>query len=48
MLNDKLAEDHLFEKLLFTWLSLLMSLMVTYFVLLLFSIRCLGRDLGLN
>ena len=36
MLNVRLACDHLYGKLLFTWLSLVMSLMV-YFVLFLFQ-----------
>ena len=30
MLNVSLAGDHLYGKLLFTWLSLVMSLMVSY------------------
>ena len=29
-LNVRLACDHLFEKLLFTWLSLVMSMMVSF------------------
>ena len=33
MFNVRLAGDHLYGKPLFTWLSLLMSLMVSYFVL---------------
>ena len=33
MFNVRLADDHLYGKWLFTWLSLLMSLMVSYFVL---------------
>ena len=36
MLNVRLAGDHLNGKLLFTWLSLVMSLMVSYFTLSLF------------
>ena len=36
MSNDRLAGGHLCEKRLFTWLSLGMSLMVSYFVLSLF------------
>ena len=32
MFNVRLAGDHLYGKLLFTWLSLVMSLMVSYFV----------------
>ena len=30
MLNVRLAVDHLYGKLVFTWLSLLMSLMVSF------------------
>ena len=30
MLNVRLAGDHLYRKLLFTWLSLVMSLMVSF------------------
>ena len=30
MLNVRQAGDHLYEKLLFTWLSLVMSLMVSF------------------
>ena len=33
MFNVRLAGDHLYGKWLFTWLSLVMSLMVSYFVL---------------
>ena len=33
MVHVMLAGDHLYGKLLFTWLSLLMALMMTYFVL---------------
>ena len=33
MLNVGLAADHLFGKWLFTWLSLVMSLTVSYFML---------------
>ena len=33
MFNVRLAGDHLYGKLLFTWLSLVMSLMVSYFEL---------------
>ena len=33
MFNIKLADDHLYGKWLFTWLSLVMYLMVFYFVL---------------
>ena len=45
MFNVRLAGDHMYEKWLFTWLWLVMSLMVSYFVL--FPMRCLGRYLGL-
>ena len=31
MLNVRLADDHLYGKLLFTWLSLVMSTMVSFF-----------------
>ena len=34
MLNVRLAGDHLYGKLLFTWLSLVMSLMVSFCVIL--------------
>ena len=43
MFNIRLDGDHLYGKLLFTWLSLVMSLMVSYFELSFFV-----RDLGLN
>ena len=33
MLHVRLAGDHLYGKLLFTWLSLVMSLMMSHFVL---------------
>ena len=33
MFNARLAGDHLYGAWLFTWLSLVMSLMVSYFVL---------------
>ena len=33
MLDVKLADDHLYGKWLFIWLSLVMSLIVSYFVL---------------
>ena len=32
MLNVRLADDHMYGKLLFTWLSLEMSLMVPFFL----------------
>ena len=47
MLNVRLAGDHLYGKLLFTWLSLVMSMMVS-FCAVLFPTRCLGWDLELN
>ena len=31
MLNVRLADGHLYGKLLFTWLSLVMSVMVSFF-----------------
>ena len=36
MFNDRLAGDHLYGKLLFTWLSLVMSLMASFCALLFF------------
>ena len=33
MFNVRLADDYLYGKWLFTWLSLVMSLMLSYFVL---------------
>ena len=33
MFNVRLADNHLYGEWLFTWLSLVMSLMVSYFVL---------------
>ena len=47
MLNVRLAGGHLFGKLLFTWLSLVVS-MVMSFCAVLFPTRCLGWDLELN
>ena len=47
MFNVRLAGDHLYGKLLFTWLSLVMSMMMT-FCAVLFPTRCLGWDLELN
>ena len=47
MLNVRLAGDHLYGKLLFTWLSLVMSMIVS-FCAVLFPTRCLGWDLELN
>ena len=46
MFNVRLAGDHLYGKFLFTWLLLVMSLMVS--VSAVFPTRCLGCDLGLN
>ena len=34
MLNVRLAGDHLYGKLLFTWLSLVMSVMVSFCIVL--------------
>ena len=47
MLNVRLAGDHLYGKLLFTWLSLVKSMIVS-FCAVLFPMRCLGWDLRLN
>ena len=47
MLNVRLAGDHVYGKLLFTWLSLVMSMMVS-FCAVLFPTRCLGWDFKLN
>ena len=47
MLNVRLASDHLYGKELFTWLSLMMSLLMSLCAVL-FPTRCLGWDLGLN
>ena len=47
LLNVRLAGDHLYGKLLFTWLSLVMSMMVS-FCAVFFPARCLGWDLELN
>ena len=47
MLNVKLAGGHLYGNQLFTWLSLVVSLMVSFCVVL-FPAGCLGWDLGLN
>ena len=41
LLNVSLVGDHLCGKLLFTWLSLVMHMMVS-FCAVLFSTRCLG------
>ena len=45
MFDVRLAGGHLYGKRLFTWLSLVMSLMAS-FCAVLFPTRCLGRDLG--
>ena len=42
MLSVRLAGDHLFGKWLFTWLLLVMSLMVSAFVLTFVPWKCLG------
>ena len=47
MLNVRLAGEHLYGKCLFTWLSLVMSLLMSLCAVF-FSTRCLGKDLGLN
>ena len=47
MINVRLAGDHLYEKLLVTWLSLVVSMMVS-FCAVFFPKRCLGWGLGLN
>ena len=43
MFNVRLASDHLYGKWLFTWLSLVMSLMVFYFVLSFFPLDVLDE-----
>ena len=45
--TQTIAGDHLFGKLLFTWLSLVVS-MVMCFCAVLFPTRCLGLDLELK
>ena len=47
MFNVRLAGGYLYGKQLFTWLSLVVSLMAS-FCAVLFPTRCLGWDLGLN
>ena len=47
LLHVMLAGDHLCGKLLFTWLSQVVSVMVS-FCAVLFPTGCLGRDSGLN
>ena len=46
LLNVRLAGDHLYGKLLFTWLSLVMSMMVSLCAVL-FPTRCLNEILNL-
>ena len=48
MFNVRLAGDHLYGKWLFTWLSLVMSLMVSYFVLCVFPRDVLDEIWELN
>ena len=43
MLNVRIAADHLYGKLLFTWLSLVMSLMVSFCDVFFFPTRCLDE-----
>ena len=47
MLNVRFAGVHLYGKLLFTWLSLVMSMVVS-FCAVLFPTRCLGEILDLS
>ena len=47
MLNVRLAGGHLYGKQLFTWLSLVVSLMASVSAVL-FPTRCLEWDQGLN
>ena len=47
MLNVRLAGDHLYGKLLFSWLSIVMSLIVSLSAVL-FPTRYVGRDLEPN
>ena len=47
MLNVRLAGGHLYGKQLFTWLTLVVSLIASFYAVL-FPIRCLGGDLGRN
>ena len=47
MLNVRLSGDYLYGKKLFTWLLLVMSILVSLCVDL-FPTRCLGWTLGLN
>ena len=47
MFNDRLAGDHLYGKQLFTWMSLAMSLMASFYAVF-FPTSYLGWDLGLN
>ena len=48
MLNVRLAGGHLNGKQLFTWLSLVVSLMASFFCADFFPTGCLGWDLGRN
>ena len=41
LLNVRLAGDHRFGKLLFTWLSLVVSIVMSFYAVLV-STRCLG------
>ena len=43
MFNVRLASDHLYGKWRFTWLSLVMSLMISYFVLSFFPLDVLDE-----
>ena len=45
MLNVRLAGGHLYGKQLFTWLSLVVSLMASFYAVL-FPTSCLGLYLG--
>ena len=47
LFSVRLAGDHLFGRLLFAWLSLVMSVVVS-FCAVLFPAGCLGWDLGLG
>ena len=47
MLNVRLVGDHLHGKLLFTWLSLVMCSMASFYAVF-FPTRCPAGDLGLN
>ena len=47
MLDIRLSDDQLYVKLLFSWLSLVVSVMLS-FCAVLFPTRILRLDLGLN